>query len=353
MTYLTYAVFREADRPGRLSVAGPDGAAETSATPMRSAGFNPQVPDRRDVMTRIRRIGILWAVVALAVAAQGPTGDAATDPLPRVLLIGDSICGGYQQGVKKRLAGKAIVVKNAGNAQHTRTGLEKLDEWLGNDEWDVIHFNWGLWDLAYRNFQSKNFGHLDKVDGELTTPLDEYEKNLRKLVARLKKTGATLIWANTTPVPEGEPGRIKGGAIKYNAVATKIMKEHGIAINDLHAEVICLGRPKRNNVHDTGDLSGKVAECILAALAENRDAASTADPSSSAGKSVRRLKEEFRALQFGMFICCKMATYKGVEWVKGYPGPALFHFCGRARVFRRYIREQEKAESGQNVLDLD
>jgi len=27
MTYLTYAVFREADRPGRLSVAGPDGAA--------------------------------------------------------------------------------------------------------------------------------------------------------------------------------------------------------------------------------------------------------------------------------------------------------------------------------------
>ena len=131
-----------------------------------------------------------------------------------MLLIGDSIGGGYQQGVKKRLVGKAVVVKQEGNAQHTGTGLEKLDKWLGEGKWDVIHFNWGLWDEAYRHPESKNFGHLDKVGGRLTTSLPDYEKNLRALVARLKKTGATLVWASTTPVPDGEPGRIKGDEVK-------------------------------------------------------------------------------------------------------------------------------------------
>jgi hypothetical protein len=121
--------------------------------------------------------------------------------------------------------------------------------------------------VAHRNLKSKNFGHLDKVAGKLTTPLADYEKNLRKLVARLNQTGATLVWASTTPVPEGEPGRIKGDEIKYNAVAAKIMKKNEIAIDDLHAEVIRLGRPKTNNVHDTGDLSRQVADSILAALA--------------------------------------------------------------------------------------
>jgi len=134
----------------------------------------------------------LLAAVVMGVAGASVTEKIDTEQskqLPRVLLIGDSICGGYQRGVKKLLAGKAVVVKQQGNAQHTGTGLEKLDEWLGDGKWDLIHFNWGLHDLAYRNPKSKNFGHLDKVNGKLTTSLADYEKNLRKLVARLKKTG--------------------------------------------------------------------------------------------------------------------------------------------------------------------
>ena len=53
-------------------------------------------------------------------------------PLPRILLIGDSISGGYQQGVKKQLEGKAEVVKNRGNAEWTGTGLLKINEYLGD-----------------------------------------------------------------------------------------------------------------------------------------------------------------------------------------------------------------------------
>jgi hypothetical protein len=217
-------------------------------------------------------------VDAASLSAAEKTNPEQGKPLPRVLLIGDSICGGYEKGVKKLLAGKAEVVKQEGNAEHTGTGLKKLDAWLGDGKWDVIHFNWGLWDVAHRNPKSKNFGHLDKVDGTLTTPLPDYEKNLRALVARLKKTGATLIWASTTPVPEGEPGRIKGDEVKYNAVAAKIMAENGIAIDDLHAEVLRQGRPKINNVHDTGDLSRKVADSVLAALAGRPTAATPTKP---------------------------------------------------------------------------
>ena len=268
------------------------------------------------------------AVTAMGVASASAEDKVDTDqskPLPRVLLIGDSICGGYQRGVKKLLAGKAVVVKNQGNAQHTRTGLEKLDQWLGDGKWDVIHFNWGLWDLAYRNPKSKNFGRLDKVHGKLTTSLADYERNLRTLVARLKETGATLVWASTTPVPEGEPGRIKGDEVKYNAVAAKIMADNEIAIDDLHAEVIRQGRPKRPNVHDTGDLSRKVTDSILAALAGRGAAATPGQRQGVVKKSLKGLQDDFRELKFGMFIHYNMATYKGVQWVAGYHSPADFN----------------------------
>ena len=272
---------------------------------------------------------VLYAgAFVLATTAMGLVGASAAEhinteqrnALPRVLLIGDSICGGYQRGVKELLAGKAIVVKQRGNGQHTWNGLEKINEWLGDDRWDVIHFNWGLWDVAYRNPKSKNFGHLDKVYGTLTTSIEDYEKNLYKLVARLKRTDATLIWASTTPVPEGEPGRIKGDEIKYNAAAAKIMMANGIAINDLHAEVVRQGRPRTNNVHDTGDLSQKVADSIIAALAD----CSTAEASDKA-RAIRELQAEFLKLKLGMFIHFNMATYKGVQWVEGYPDPSTFN----------------------------
>ena len=42
-----------------------------------------------------------------------------------------------------------------------------------------------------------------------------------KLVERMKKTGAKLIWCATTPVPEGAKGRIKGDSAKYNTVANE------------------------------------------------------------------------------------------------------------------------------------
>lgn len=189
--------------------------------------------------------------------------------LPKVLIIGDSISIGYTPFVRQKLKNKAEVFHNEGNAQHTGTGLEMIDKWLGNTNWDIIHFNWGLWDLAYRHTSAKAYGNRDKVNGEVTTSLEQYGGNLEKLSSRLKETGAKLIWANTTPVPPGEAGRIRGDEIRYNAVAEKIMRSNDIQINDLHACMIDYMNEyqvKYGDVHFTKEgyeyLADKVAKTI-------------------------------------------------------------------------------------------
>jgi len=129
-----------------------------------------------------------------------------------------------------------------------------------NGSWDVIHFNFGVWDATYRESSSKYFS------GHSTTSVENFEKNLRILVAKMKKTGATLIWGSVTPVWEGVPGKPSGNEDEYNRVAAKVMKENGVIINDLNAESRRLGYPKSNNVHSVGNLAPKVIKTIKGAL---------------------------------------------------------------------------------------
>jgi len=189
--------------------------------------------------------------------------------LPRVLLIGDSISIGYTVPTRKALEGKANVHRPQANCGPTTRGLQAIDQWLGDGKWDVIHFNWGLHDLKYISAK----GGLTDVDkGKQQVPIGQYEANLEKLVLRLKKTGAKLIWASTTPVPEGAKGRVPGDEVKYNAVAKKVMERHGVALNDLYA----FAKPRLKdiqlpaNVHFKPEgsqaLAEQVAKSILKAL---------------------------------------------------------------------------------------
>ncbi len=152
--------------------------------------------------------------------------------LPNVLIIGDSISIGSTPFAQESLKGKAKVVHYEGKAKHTFHGLEKLDEWLSDTEWDVIHFNWGLWDLAYVADTSEHGGNRDKTNGTVTTTLEQYEQNLNQLVDKLHYTGANFFFATTTFVPDGEPSRKYKDNINYNQVARRVMKERCIIIND-------------------------------------------------------------------------------------------------------------------------
>ena len=190
--------------------------------------------------------------------------------LPNVLIIGDSISIGYTRQVRDGLRGKANVIRPNTNCGDTQMGLAGLKKWIGVNHWDVIHFNWGLWDLCYRNPQSKNQGQRDKVNGKLSTSLEDYEKNLETLVLQLRATGATLIWASTTVVPAGEAGRLTGDEVKYNVAAERIMKKYGVQIDDLYATSKALSPEctKPGDVHYTSEGYAKLAAQVVAKVSE-------------------------------------------------------------------------------------
>jgi lysophospholipase L1-like esterase len=187
-------------------------------------------------------LGAAPSVLAQAPAAPEKGGEKKKDPafatvedvagLPRVLIIGDSISIGYTPAVREGLKGVANVHRIPTNGSSTVTGLKGMDEWLktggADKKWDVIHFNWGLHDLKpYKDGKMV-------AGGPIWVPVEEYEKNLHTLVQQMKKTGAKLIFATTTPVPVGAAPRETGLETKYNEAALRVMKEEGVAIDDLY-----------------------------------------------------------------------------------------------------------------------
>ena len=186
--------------------------------------------------------------------------------LPRVLLIGDSISMGYTVPVRAQLAGKANVHRPLENCGDTARGVKSLDKWLGTGKWDVIHFNFGLHDLKYLDAA----GHLAPPDkGKQVASVDESEAILRTIVARLTQTGAKLIFATTTPVPAGTTGRVADDSVRYNAVAVRVMRELGVALNDLHAFVLPRQAQTQRpaNVHFTDPGSAQLAETVVSRIA--------------------------------------------------------------------------------------
>lgn len=206
----------------------------------------------------------------------------ADDPaLPRVLLIGDSISVGYTLPVRDLLKGKANLHRVPTNAGTTRVTLEHLSEWVGTERWDVIHFNCGLHDLRIL------------PDGTRQVSLEEYGRNLREIVARLRPMANILVWCSTTPVPgtEQEPPRSNADVLAYNALARRIMIEENVLIDDLYTFALPQTDRIRKpfNVHYTAKgyqvLAKQVAASLVQAMAgrdqrsEVRDQRSDGAPS--------------------------------------------------------------------------
>lgn len=201
------------------------------------------------------------------------------DPaLPNVLIYGDSISIGYTQVVRDKLAGTANVYRihlNGGDSGSAIRKLEDLHKAMRSPElkdpwtfeWDVIHFNVGLHDLKYIHQ-----GKLDKVNGKQVSSKARYAENLESLIRYLQDLApeAKLVFATTTPVPEGEPGRHAGDAANYNQVASGVLQAFpDVVINDLHFLIKHHpneGWTKPANVHYTQDgstaLGKQVAEVI-------------------------------------------------------------------------------------------
>lgn len=237
-------------------------------------------------------IQLLLVAVACAATASAPAVEPGSfeekadqfswavepDPaLPNVLLLGDSISVGYTLPVREGLKGRANVyrpVTSDGskpfNCRYTAYSLPLIDSWLAmSSKWDVIHFNWGLHDLAHVDLKTKK----DGPEVPSIASLEEYRENLQKLVEKMKATGAKLVFATTTTFPPGVyPCRLPEDVEKYNAVALEVMEKNGVAIDDLYAftkdRLPELQRPVNVHFSDAGSqvVAQKVVESIVKEL---------------------------------------------------------------------------------------
>ena len=216
---------------------------------------------------------MIWGVLAGQGLAQQRVNPAYADieeqaGLPRVLLIGDSISIGYTLGVRQELKGVANVLRPKTNCASTKTGVAELKKWLGDEKWDVIHFNFGLHDVKYVVGDKADIVPVTTAGAHRQIALAAYRSNLEEIVQQLKQTGATLVWCSTTPVAAKTTGRRTEDVIEYNAVALEIMEANDIAVDDLYAFALErlseIQRPR--NVHFTAEgsaiLAKRVAEVI-------------------------------------------------------------------------------------------
>jgi hypothetical protein len=219
---------------------------------------------RRDFL----RIGASIGAIALA---RFDVIGSETGALPDVLIIGDSISMGYMPFLKEILAERAYVWHPDENCEGTTKGVLNVDGWIGSVKWDVIHFNFGLHDLKHVNAETGV--NSTKPEDPLQADLKQYSKNLKEITGKFKSTGAKLIFATTTPVPEkSSPLREPEQVVKYNRAALKIMKREKIEVNDLYGFALPVIKDIQlpDNVHFKPEgyrlLAEKVSECILKAL---------------------------------------------------------------------------------------
>lgn len=143
------------------------------------------------------------------------------DPaLPRVLIIGDSISRSYTAPVRMALAGKANVHRAPANCGHTGKFFEHGEVWLmqnGSNQWDIITVNFGIHD------------HGKKPE--------TYAANLRKIIDRLRETGAKVFWVRTTPWGKKEDPADLDLSPSVNATADAFIQEDELEVIDLHSVV--------------------------------------------------------------------------------------------------------------------
>lgn len=181
-------------------------------------------------LAMVRRCVALTLMLSLALPAFGAAA-RTKPPLPKIVLVGDSISGGYGPLVAKRLEGKAVIVRPPSSGGDSSMVLQNLEAWLVREKPAVVHLNCGLHDLKFAKETKKH-----------QVELAQYEANLRKIAARLKQvTGTAFVFANTTPIIDERHAqrganfdRFEADVRRYNAVATSVMHEAGVPVHDLH-----------------------------------------------------------------------------------------------------------------------
>ena len=203
-------------------------------------------------------------MIGLLVFLLGTIGLYAQEkkPLPKVVLVGDSIRLGYAPLVAKKLEGKAIVVSFKENGADSKNVLKNLEKWVISQKPDLVHLNCGLHDIKF-----------DKKTKTHQVPLDEYEKNLRAIHEQISKnTKAIFIFALTTPIHDDRHAmrnasfdRFEKDVVLFNTKAGSLMTSLKVPLNDLHEVVMKKGMDKmlgKDGTHYTPEGNAELADAV-------------------------------------------------------------------------------------------
>jgi lysophospholipase L1-like esterase/dienelactone hydrolase len=240
-------------------------------------------------------LGVGFACLAVT-AAPAPK---AKPPLPKFVLVGDSIAGGYTPLVAKRLEGKAIVINPPASGGDSSNVLAHLEEWIVREKPAVVHLNCGLHDLK----------QIKETRKHQVEP-DQYQTNLRQMVARLKQeTNTILVFANTTPIRDelhakrrAAFDRTEADVQRYNAAAAGVMHEASVPVHDLHWVIEQAGVDKVQNTDGTHyapagyeRLAEAVADCLMRQWSVLQYASTAAPPEPSA-EATEKYRQAEKAL---------------------------------------------------------
>lgn len=189
-----------------------------------------------------------------------PAAAAEEKNPPQVLFLGDQVHRKSVQAAAKELGDRMNIHYPQDAASDSGTALAKIDELLGEKDWDMIYLNFGIGDLFYKDPATREIRVMSKHSGgvRVSTP-GQYEKQLDALVQRLKTTGAKLIWGHTTPMvnvdffPSYYGNLLDANAEReYNAIAARVMTNHKIPVLDLHGHVMAQFKPGEKHPPYTG-----------------------------------------------------------------------------------------------------
>lgn len=196
----------------------------------------------------------------------------------KVYVYGDSISMQYGYSLKDRLEQLGIEYNRYGEGNSLDLSSPVYNGFSTNEMliWimgaktakdTILVFNCGLHDIL----------HINPGD-PCQVPIENYEKNLRRIIELAKEKFGNIIFCNTTPVDDlrhnrdiTQRFRYNDDIKKYNDVSEGIMRKNGICMVDLY------GITKRetgvqpiyiDHVHVTKHISELHTEAILAVIKE-------------------------------------------------------------------------------------
>lgn len=176
---------------------------------------------------------MLWMASFLSLAACQSNAPVQQPQGQGVFLIGDSLRQEYAPYVQEALP---CVEQTRGNDGSTWDVIAKMDTWLHDKRYHIIHANAGQWDIAHRSDLSTRRDKLyDPALAPIGTAKAEYAANVGEIVSYLQGHADIVIWATTTDVPDNSIGRVPSDVPVYNAIAVQVASGmYGTPIDDLY-----------------------------------------------------------------------------------------------------------------------